>query len=107
MAAQMRCTVSSLPFGHVVRVFGEVDLATAPALAEVLAQVASGSVIADLTDVTFMDAAGLNALVAAQRYLERHGASLFVQGASARLERLFEITGIGVLFGKEPCALDA
>ena len=66
MAAQMRCTVSSLPFGHVVRVFGEVDLATAPALAEVLAQV-----------------------------------------ASARLERLFEITGIGVLFGKEPCALDA
>jgi len=102
----MRCTVSSLPFGHVVRVSGEVDLATAPSLAEVLAGCKGGSVLADLTDVTFMDAAGLNALVAARRYLDRHGASLFVQGASARVARLFEITGLDQVFGEESCVLD-
>jgi anti-anti-sigma factor len=58
-----------MPGGHVVvGLSGEIDVVTAPAAREVLAEAASQGVTGitvDLGEVTFMDAAGLGVLAGA------------------------------------------
>jgi anti-sigma B factor antagonist len=106
MADHMHCRVGALAGGHLVSVVGEIDLATAPRLAETLVQFANGSVTVDLTDVTFIDSSGLNALVAAHRLLERRHSRLIVRGMTARTERLFEISGVGAVLYVDSIAND-
>lgn len=93
MAQNFRCRTFATASGHLVAVSGEVDIAAAPSLAETLVQFANGDVIVDLSDVTFMDASGLHALMAAQRHIERRKGRLVVQDASPVVRSVFEITG--------------
>jgi len=94
MTDQMRCRVSAVPGGHLVTIAGEVDMATAPTLAETLVQFANGSVTVDLGDVTFIDSSGLSALLAAERHIRRRQGRLFVQGVNPITRKLFELTGL-------------
>jgi len=59
----------------VVTARGEIDLVTAPALAQRLEQhlPSSGELVLDLSEVAFFGAAGLQALVHVQREATRHG----------------------------------
>jgi len=85
----------------VLRVTGEVDLFTAPQLRErVIHLLADGvrHVIADLSDVEFMDSTGLGALVGSLKRLRVDGGSLtLVTGAEAVLH-LLRITGLVNVF---------
>ena len=94
MAPELRCTVAAFDGGHLVSVSGEVDMATAPRLAEAVAQFTNGSVTVDLSGVTFLDSSGLNALVAAGKYIEHRNGRLLVRDASPIVQRLFEISGL-------------
>jgi anti-sigma B factor antagonist len=83
--------------GHVlVTVAGEVDIATVAKLRQCLAESAAGGlpVIMELDEVTFIDAAGLGALVGAARRLAAHGASLHVVCAQPRTRHLLRLTGL-------------
>lgn len=62
----------------VITVTGEVDIATVAGLRDRLFTLAdtSRSVIVDLDQVSFIDAAGLGALVGAANRADLHGASL-------------------------------
>ena len=82
MTDQMQCRVSEHDGDHLVVVSGEVDLATAPELEEVLVQFASGTVTVDLTDVTFIDSSGLHAFVSAHHHVEQRRSRLIVQGVT-------------------------
>ena len=76
---------------------GELDVATADRLAGALeAPVASGSslVVLDLTDVSFLDSSGLRTIVRAATALEERGGRLIVDGVSAAVERVLEVTGL-------------
>jgi anti-anti-sigma factor len=97
MANEMRCRVAATPGGHVVFLAGEIDLASAPALAETLVQFATGDITVDFADVTFIDCSGVNALVAAQRHIERRQGRLFVQRANPMTRRIFDLTGLDKL----------
>jgi anti-anti-sigma factor len=97
MSDQMQCRVSALNGGHLVSVAGEVDMATAPTLAETLVQFPDGSVTVDLAEVTFIDASGLSALIAAQRRIGRREGRMFVRGVSPSTRTLFEMTGLAAL----------
>lgn len=57
----------------IVRVLGELDIATAPQLAEALVEAAGGgaAVVVDLTATTFLDSSGLRTMVMAARDAER------------------------------------
>jgi anti-anti-sigma factor len=90
----MQCHVSALNGGHLVSVAGEIDMATAPRLAETLVQFAIGSVTVDLSGVTFIDASGLRALIAAQRHIERREGRLTLRGVKPFTRRLFEMTDL-------------
>lgn len=97
-------TVES-PQCWVVRVSGELDLDTGPRLREYLAARIAHCpevLVADLTDVTFCDSSGLQALLATSRrarLLDRR----FVLRARehGRVHRLLELAGVLELFEVE------
>jgi len=87
------------PEGSVVRVIGELDLASAPALTDRIARAADDptrEVVVDLSGVSFMDGAGLDALLTAQVQL---GSRLSLCGPSTAVLWLIELTRLRVVFG--------
>lgn len=79
-----------------VRVVGELDIATAPELTEVLrtATAEGGFVIVDMSAVTFMDCMGLAVIVAACKRSLRGQRGFLVRSASLQVTRLLELTGM-------------
>jgi anti-anti-sigma factor len=80
----------------VITVAGEVDIATAPQLGQHLAALAGSGrpLIADLDQVSFIDAAGLRVLAAAARQAADSGGSLHVVSARYQVRRVFALTGL-------------
>ena len=81
----------------VVYVAGEVDLKTAPALAEALDDV-TGSLVFDLRAVGFMDASGLRVLIAQRRKRLDQGGDCTVAALSQPVRRVLEISGVAEHF---------
>lgn len=82
---------------YVIVLSGELDVYTAPELQNVLdpiRQAGTHDVNIDLTDVGYMDSTGLGIFVGTLKDLNQHDKSLRVSGASKRILRLFEITGL-------------
>jgi anti-anti-sigma factor len=79
-----------------IAVAGEVDYASVAGLRVRLFRLAAAGrpLVADLDQVTFIDAAGLGALAAAASRAAAHGASLRVVCARPRIRRLFRVTGL-------------
>jgi anti-sigma B factor antagonist len=76
---------------------GELDLATAPELEELLeARIDSGDVVLDLRALEFMDSSGVRVLVAAHTRAGRAGTRLIVvrpeRGSAVR--KIIEISGL-------------
>jgi anti-anti-sigma factor len=78
---------------------GELDLHTAPRLAEALAphMDAGVPVIADLTAVTFMDSSGVAVFVNALARARETGASIRVVAPEPRVRRVLQITGLDAM----------
>jgi anti-sigma B factor antagonist len=81
------------PYG--VRLTGEIDMATAPALTEaLLAAMAGGKTITiDMADVTFMDSSGLQAILTAAAEATTED-PLVVKDPSAAVLRVMELVGV-------------
>jgi anti-anti-sigma factor len=87
--------------GVVLRVEGEVDLVTAPALAMALAEATAepGDVTVDLRQVTFMDSTGLRVLLETRGRLEQDGRAMRLQvDESGAVARLLDLVGVRALF---------
>jgi anti-sigma B factor antagonist len=81
----------------VVKVSGEIDIATGPKLREELLGVMrrSGARLAlDLGGVTFMDCAGISVLLAARRHARLEGGRVRVLRASRRVRIVLMLTGL-------------
>lgn len=77
----------------VVRVSGEIDMATAPDLEAALRDLPA-NVTVDLAGVTFLDSSGLGVLVSAVRRAEAHGHRLLVVGENETIARTLHLTGL-------------
>lgn len=77
-----------------MRVFGEMDLSSAPALAWHigLADQTGSEIVVDLENATFMDSAGVQPLVDAS--LAMGPARFSVTSGPPQIQRLFQLTGI-------------
>jgi anti-sigma B factor antagonist len=88
----------------VVTARGEIDVASAASLRSALMDGLDRSqrVIVDLSDVTFLDCAGLSALTAGLRAARRSGGALrlVIHGGQA-VSRLLTLTGLDQLFDVE------
>ncbi len=97
---------------HAITVRGDVDLATAGDLflrLVMLAGPATGRVALDLSQVVFIDCAGLRTLVAFDRHARTLGGSVHVAAASLPVARLFELAALhaGPAYVLAPPDLDA
>lgn len=86
----LHCWIETIPEAVVVHVEGEVDISTAPWLADTIANAfqQGRGVIVDLSDVNYLDGSGLAVL---QRAAESHLTHLAVTGSSPQVRRLFDI----------------
>lgn len=83
-----------------VSVTGELDMATVPLLAQVMAMLLDfdrGDSTVDLSGVTFIDASGLGCLVDYAAQLAAAGAKFSVVDATPRVHRVFDMVGLGDL----------
>ena len=80
-----------------VVVTGELDIATAPALRECLADLhARGHVriVIDCQELQFLDASGLSVLVTSHKYAKSRGGWVRLIHMHPRVQRVLQITGL-------------
>ena len=90
-------TVSAGPDGWtVLAVAGEIDLVTAPGLADAVEeQLGRGPVLLDLAEVVFLDSSGVRALDRILRLAEVHGRELAIRRAlRPNVEQVLTMTGL-------------
>jgi anti-sigma B factor antagonist len=83
--------------GALVRLSGELDIATAPHLEDELNGLLDRGVrhvTLDLAELSFMDSKGLHALVRARERLAGRQGDLVVQAPSPNARRILEISGL-------------
>lgn len=83
-----------------IKVGGELDVYTVPELEQVLTpikQEGTHDVYVNLTNVSYMDSTGLGLFVGTLKALNQNDKELYIIGASERISRLFEITGLSDL----------
>jgi anti-sigma B factor antagonist len=86
---------------------GEIDLATAPALVAAVRACLSREAVhvdVDLARLTFCDASGVNAFLAASRSLEASGGRLRLRHPTPAVRRVFDVTGTAFLFRRSGAA---
>jgi len=78
---------------------GDLDIATASRLSAALDALGDryAAVVVDLSDVHFMDSAGLTALFLASRAADRTGVELTVTGAQGEVATVMQMTGLDVV----------
>jgi anti-sigma B factor antagonist len=85
----------------VLRVSGEIDVYSAPALREQVIDLAAGGaahVLIDLGEVEFLDSTGLGVLVGSLKRLRAKGGSLGLVISRENILRIFRITGLTKVF---------
>jgi anti-sigma B factor antagonist len=88
----------ALGSGAILHLIGELDLATAPQLDEVMAATKAEHIVLDLTDLSFIDSSGISLLVVAlsdQR-------DVTLRNPQPNVSRVLELTGLDHLV--EPAA---
>jgi anti-anti-sigma factor len=83
---------------------GELDLATAPQLAEAFGE---GPVVLVLGGLDFIDSTGLATLISERRRRSEQGSPFILVRGSATTQRLFAVTGVEGLFAWASTAEEA
>jgi anti-sigma B factor antagonist len=76
---------------------GEIDLQTAPRLAETLdSLIEQGAklVVLEAAEVEFLDSSGLRVIINAGNALHASGGQLLIEGMSGAVQRVLEISGL-------------
>ncbi|MFF4316198.1 STAS domain-containing protein [Streptomyces sp. NPDC001507] len=94
---------------RVLTACGEIDLDSAPQLLDALTAdgAAAPLTVLDLSDVTFMDSSGINALIAAHHAARRHGGQLRLAAPSPNVAEIFGIVGLPGVIPCHPTLRDA
>lgn len=93
----MRTEVSRRVGWAVVSLYGELDVATSPALRERLIGLINDGdpcLVLDLEGLDFLDSTGLGTIISALKRARTHEGDLRIVCTQARIRRLFEITGL-------------
>jgi anti-sigma B factor antagonist len=85
-----------------VTLAGEIDLYTAPRLAEELAAAMGpghpAQIVVDMAGVEFCDSTGMNVLLAAHRQACEQGGALALAQPRAAVRKILEVTGLRSVF---------
>ncbi|HEX6022079.1 MAG TPA: STAS domain-containing protein [Solirubrobacter sp.] len=89
--------VADLRGARTLVIHGELDIATAPELVDLLERLRrhGHAVTLDLAEVTFMDSTGLTTIMDAHTQAIEDGWSFSVSRASPAVRRVFDLAGVG------------
>jgi anti-sigma B factor antagonist len=92
--------VEESPEQILVRITGELDLATSPALEEKIERLGPwrATVVLDLTGVSFMDSTGLRVLWSIRQGVAEAGGKLVIGSASRSVFRVLQTTKLDKIF---------
>jgi anti-anti-sigma factor len=82
---------------HTLMLAGELDLAAAPELGQAVAHIrmdASTTVVLSLRELTFIDCAGIRAILVIQELCARQGCEFSLVPGPAQVQRAFELCGL-------------
>jgi len=104
MSDEFDVTVETAPDGALVmRVTGDLDLATSPRFEDTLSSAPAAShVVIDLTGCTFLDSSGVRVLVQAARNIPEGRRRVDLVTANAGILRVLEITGVDRMMPVHP-----
>jgi anti-sigma B factor antagonist len=91
----------------VLRLRGPLTTENVPSFQNAVRRDLSPTVFLDLTDVPYMDSAGLGSLVSAYISRQKNGQRVVLAGVNDRVLKLFEITRVEPLFLIFPSISDA
>jgi anti-sigma B factor antagonist len=86
---------------QVLRLAGEIDVATAPRLRDRLVALVTGGnphLVVDLTGVEFIDSMGLGALVSGMKRARAHDGDLRLAGATDHVTKVLALTRLDLAF---------
>jgi anti-sigma B factor antagonist len=83
----------------VVALHGELDMAQAPVLTHAFAELSDSGdeVVVDLSELSFIDSTGIQALINAAAVIRDHGGVMTLRAPKADIQRIFEIVRLGEL----------
>jgi anti-sigma B factor antagonist len=87
-------TVREIPGGQVIGFRGELDLSSSHAVAELVTGPAGSLVVLDLRELTFVDSAGLGAILLARRTMLAAEGTLVLTRPQPIVRRVLELTGL-------------
>jgi anti-anti-sigma factor len=82
---------------HTLRLRGELDIASRPAFDATLPHICTdktAAVVLDLSELTFLDCTGMQAILAGQRLCQEHGCEFLLVPGTAQVQRVFAICGL-------------
>ncbi|HXD54973.1 MAG TPA: STAS domain-containing protein [Solirubrobacteraceae bacterium] len=94
----LRIRTETSPDGHVLRLSGELDLASAGELDTAIAELCTDGarrICLEMADLSFMDSTGLRSVLVGQELCEVNGCALLIGELSSQVRRLFEVSGVG------------
>jgi anti-anti-sigma factor len=97
MPALFSITRSTDDRGVVLALSGELDVISAPDLAEQLDALAADAcprALLELSGLTFVDSAGVSVLVKARHEAEANGRRLILRGATEQVHQVFSVLGL-------------
>ena len=90
-------TVAHTPYGALVAIAGELDMATVPRVSAALEAepaASAGAVVIDLAGVTFMDSTGIAALVKLEHGLAARAGRMAIACPEGPARLLLDVTGL-------------
>jgi anti-anti-sigma factor len=84
--------------GHILRLSGELDLASAGELDTAIAELCTDGarrICLEMNELSFMDSTGLRSVLVGQELCEVNDCELVVGELSPQVRRLFEVSGVG------------
>jgi anti-anti-sigma factor len=99
-APEFRCAIEPSDEQTVVHLAGELDLTGSETLLAAVADL-DGRVVVDLTDVSFLDSAGMSAFAITHKRLVEAGGSFTLRAPRPHVRRVLEIAGMDIWFESE------
>jgi anti-anti-sigma factor len=97
--------VSYYGTGAVISLAGELDVASAPELVNVLQGAAldvADSVVLDMERVSFIDSSGIGVLVSAHKRMDANGRILIIRSPQPRTVKVIQISGLASYLNIRP-----
>lgn len=82
---------------HVITLHGDLDMANAARVRDLLVGVAGSTVVVDLANLEFLDSSGIAALLGARTRILASGNEFQLRGARGIVRRVLEMTGLAHL----------